>query len=640
MAVVYRARQVTLDRIVALKIMCASTRNPDDLRRFKREALTTSRIEHENVIRIYDWGLWRGSPFISMELIEGSDLQNLIRKNFEFTRLNSTSIIKQILNGLRQFHDSEIVHRDIKPGNVMITTAGRAILMDFGLGKEVSANVTALTHPGCLIGTPSYLPPEALANLPVSPAADIWAVGCLWYALLTGRPPFGGRDIAETIQMIVQDPIPPLSLEARGISPSLLPVLMRCLEKNPDNRFPDAAHALSAILDGEKPTHGKPRGSHPGGVNHECHRPHDDGGGPAVQLKEQHNHVRAGHPLNLLGLLFVIGLIAWVFTHPRWSREEKEDHALSEIQTGSEDRRTAALVSPTDEPWIALRRALFRLRPSARLMEIHNRTRAILDNPPVSQSELNRLFAGVKTGLLKALEALEVFQEVARVSRSRIRPVLSANESAALYRNIADLWIILGLLEKAGYPIELDLSAAFPPDHRPLVQTPPGPGTSYALEFSPSMKKSRREGIQYEVISTRISNSIMLWIPGAGGPSSTEIAALVPTSEPTQLVTSEEIVLRPVDRGEILVLNVCVVDLGASEVLRFRFGPPGTRGTDALSIRGTRTGENTCSEYYHTIRPDLAKDPVQLTITFQDFLESIGSDCKIKGISFEYLKQE
>lgn len=262
MGVVYRARDVRLDRPVALKVLRSDlTANPDRRRRFLQEAKAASAVTHPSIAQIYDVDEVEGTTFIAMEFVEGQTVGHLIDKR-ELDLIGSVEIALQVAEGLSKAHEANIVHRDIKSDNIMVTRDGHAKLLDFGLAKlldPVSADeesdvqdlketeTFAHTQPGTVMGTAAYMSPEQARGLPVNQASDVFSMGVVLYEMVTGELPFKGDTPLDTMHSIAFDEARPVTVIRRNLPPELHRVVTRCLRKKPADRYKNA-RALAADL--------------------------------------------------------------------------------------------------------------------------------------------------------------------------------------------------------------------------------------------------------------------------------------------------------------------------------------------------------------------------------------------------------
>ncbi len=250
MAIVYRAKDGQLDEVVALKLLRADVLKDDPtlLARFKDEIKLARKITHRNVLRTHDFGEANGTPYISMEYVEGVDLKYLIRNRGALPVPIGLSIAKQMCHGLEAAHHEGVVHRDIKPQNMMIIPeSGDLKIMDFGIARrsQMEAEGSGLTLAGTVMGTPDYMPPEQAQGRPADFRSDIYSLGVVLFETFTGKMPFEG----DTIMAIVMGHIQKLPPKPRGLNPrlpaDLEAVILRCLEKEPEKRF----QSVDAILD-------------------------------------------------------------------------------------------------------------------------------------------------------------------------------------------------------------------------------------------------------------------------------------------------------------------------------------------------------------------------------------------------------
>ena len=256
MGVVYRATQLALERPVALKLIAPDlAQDPDFRGRFKRESLTAAQIEHPHVIPVHEAGEADGQLFIAMRLIDGIDLREVIRRNGRVEPRRAVNILSQVASALDAAHGRGLVHRDIKPGNVLIANEGgrdHAYLTDFGLSKHLTAE-SGMTATGTFVGTVDYIAPEQIQGLPLDARSDVYSLGCLLYHTLTGRVPFERDSDVAKIFAHMSEPPPPLGELAPGVPPQLEDVLRRAMAKEPAERYPsagDLARAANAAVEG------------------------------------------------------------------------------------------------------------------------------------------------------------------------------------------------------------------------------------------------------------------------------------------------------------------------------------------------------------------------------------------------------
>ena len=238
MGVVFLARHAELGREVALKVMRGSAADKGMVQRFIAEAQTVAQLDHPNIVRVHEVGKEGEDPFLVMDLIEGESLEEKLKRQGTLPNKEVGEIGRALADALEHAHERSIVHRDVKPANVLIDTEGRPLLTDFGLAKDLSAD-KGLTQEGQWVGTPGYMPPEQASGdlRRIDRKSDVYGLGGTLYALLTGRPPFETETAHETLKAIQETrPTPPSALRP-DVSPDLEAVILKCLEKQPESRY-------------------------------------------------------------------------------------------------------------------------------------------------------------------------------------------------------------------------------------------------------------------------------------------------------------------------------------------------------------------------------------------------------------------
>src|SRR6516162_613179 len=239
MGAVYKARDQELDRVVALKVIRPElTTNPDILKRFKQELILARQVTHRNVIRIFDLGQAEGLKFITMEFLEGQDLRAELNKRGKFAPEDAARIILQISRALEVAHGEGVVHRDLKPQNIMLDANGRAYVMDFGIAR--SAYLPGMTQTGALIGTPEYMSPEQAKGEKLDERSDLFSLGVIFYELVTGNSPYYSDTPLATLWKRMQEKAKPLTEVDPTIPKEVSDIVAKLLEIEPADRFSNA----------------------------------------------------------------------------------------------------------------------------------------------------------------------------------------------------------------------------------------------------------------------------------------------------------------------------------------------------------------------------------------------------------------
>lgn len=241
MGQVYKAYDRELDRAVALKLIRPElTFDPESIRRFKQELLLASRISHKNVLRIHDLGDVNGMKFISMAYIEGEDLFRLLKKRGRFSIDESVSIARQLAAALEAAHAEGVIHRDLKPQNVLIDGEGQAYVSDFGLAKSLEASSGVMTQAGEILGTPRYMAPEQMEGKPADHRSDLYALGLILFEMTTGDIPFSGESMTQMMAHRITQRVKDPKLLNPDVPEYLSNIILRCLERDPAKRYSSA----------------------------------------------------------------------------------------------------------------------------------------------------------------------------------------------------------------------------------------------------------------------------------------------------------------------------------------------------------------------------------------------------------------
>jgi predicted Ser/Thr protein kinase len=298
MGVVYKARQIALDRIVALKmILGGRLASAAEVQRFRSEAEAAARLDHPHIVPIYEVGEYDGQPYFSMKYVEGVSLAQQLPRLTQDAR-SAARLVAEVARAAHHAHQRGLIHRVLKPANVLIDTQGQPYVTDFGLAKRIEGG-SNLTQSGMIVGTPSYMPPEQVRGpAGLTTAADVYALGAILYEALTGRPPFQAETPLDTLlQVVEREPTPPRTLNPRA-DRDLELICLKCLAKDPQQRY-GSAEALAADL--ERWLAGEPLQVRPPSL------------ATVLRFWLRHNFGAAGW-IVVIGLLFGVlsGILGWI----------------------------------------------------------------------------------------------------------------------------------------------------------------------------------------------------------------------------------------------------------------------------------------------------------------------------------------
>jgi serine/threonine-protein kinase len=248
MAMVYRAQDTLLNRAVALKILYPElSADPLFVERFRREAQAAANLSHPNIVPVFDWGEDAGTYFIVMELVDGTSLADMLRGGATISAARSAQIVAQVAAALGYAHRSGVVHRDVKPGNILITRDGQVKVTDFGIAQAVSSE-DHLAEAGSVMGTATYFSPEQASGEAVDGRSDVYALGVVLYEMLVGRPPFVGDTPVDVSSQHVNAAVPVMAKFSDSVPKDLEAIVMDALRKSPDQRYQTADELRADLI--------------------------------------------------------------------------------------------------------------------------------------------------------------------------------------------------------------------------------------------------------------------------------------------------------------------------------------------------------------------------------------------------------
>jgi serine/threonine protein kinase len=358
MGVVYKARQRTPRRLVALKMILAGSHATEtELGRFRAEAEAIARLQHPNIVQVYEVGEHRGLPFFSLEFCAGGSMASGL-DGTPLSPVRAAGVVETLGQAMHAAHRQKLIHRDLKPANVLLAAGGVLKITDFGLAKRLGEEA-GRTQTGAIMGTPSYMAPEQAEGKAVGPAADIYALGAILYELLTGRPPFKADTPLNTLMQVVSDePVPPSQLQPR-IPRDVETVCLKCLHKEPGKRYP-SAQALADDL--HRFQEGLPVSARPAGP-----------------LERSWRWCRRNPLVAGLLLTTALTLIGGIISTSYWAVEATENARLADLKAGEASesaRKEAEAARVADEK---AREATEALRKEAEAHRVANqKTREVL----------------------------------------------------------------------------------------------------------------------------------------------------------------------------------------------------------------------------------------------------------------------
>ena len=242
MAEIFQARDILLDRPVAMKVLFPEfATDPAFVERFRREAQAAANLNHPNIVAVYDWGKVNNTYYIAMEYVNGRTLADILKQSGTLTPMQVCDVMSEVASALISAHQNGVIHRDIKPGNILVSTTGQVKVADFGIARALGAGVEqGLTQTGAVMGTATYFSPEQAQGASTDQRSDIYSLGVVMYEMLSGVPPFTGENAVAIAYKQVHERAMPLDQRLTSAPPEVAAIVAKCMEKSPDDRYSSA----------------------------------------------------------------------------------------------------------------------------------------------------------------------------------------------------------------------------------------------------------------------------------------------------------------------------------------------------------------------------------------------------------------
>ena len=638
MGMVFRAVQLALSREVALKMMRTGLGATDTFReRFQREAHAMSKVSHPSLIKVFDVGMAGDQPYIAMELVPGRSLEAVITATPVEVRRRADALFDSIVEAVAVMHRQGLNHRDLKPGNVMVTPDWKPVVMDLGLVKDVAGDGTVLTRTGALLGTPAFLAPEVLAGGASTAAADVWALGCVYFHLSAGRPPFAHETLAGLYRAILDVALPDLGAVCADMPPAARAFMLRLLSKDPAARPADAGAVLEAFraMRAETSlsrTRARGRSGHARPLSLSIERP-----------RRRWATYATGAAVGVA----VLGAAAFAVL----GRQEPPPAV-----------ETPASVAPAAPRWRDVDAALRAFAAPQLLADLC----AALERRRTKMKELRATEAALRTEWRERIQGLVAQTHLRELcAQAKRDPSLSQTDDLMIrYRLVDDLAALFAQLVDLGVVLDVDLAPLYPPLHRPLTWFPmltlDDHGRNgraigkYEEEMRALLKGGETIGLRftagYGYIPTyaeensiyyhRSDHAVHFWSSWDGGPNSSDIQDLGGFHEDRLSYTSPlSVPLRQVRQGERLLFDMCARGLGPTERLTFHLSRDGKSFSAPAWTMIGRSDEFALS-YHHWLDPSVVDGPAFLRIDYhhRESVKATGN-AELLWAVFHYVKQ-
>lgn len=249
MAEIFQARDILLDRSVAIKVLFPEfATDPAFVERFRREAQAAGGLNHPNIVGVYDWGRVNNTYYIAMEYVDGRTLADILKQSGTLTPLQVCDVISEVAAALGSAHQNGVIHRDVKPGNILVSATGQVKVADFGIARALGAGVEqGLTQTGAVMGTATYFSPEQAQGAPTDQRSDIYSLGIVMYEMLAGSAPFLGENAVAIAYKQVHENAPSLHDRIESIPEQISAIVAKCMTKSPDDRYSTAGEVRDEL---------------------------------------------------------------------------------------------------------------------------------------------------------------------------------------------------------------------------------------------------------------------------------------------------------------------------------------------------------------------------------------------------------
>jgi len=569
--------------------------------------------------------------YLAMEYVPGETLLEKLRTHPEATKTQAIDILEQMLDALACVLGAHLVHRDIKPSNIMIRPDGRAMLMDFGLVRDLSTDAARLTGQGDLLGTPKFVAPEVFHGESATPSSDLWSLGAVVYQLLTGSLPFDAPTFEAYLSVVVGSPDPQLDAQSAGVPEATAHFIDRLLRKDPSERFADATQALGAFCIVTGRTIRRPSRTSLEAIN-------DHGSVGTPRTRKHRRYKRSLRRAALPAAAAVAGaFIALLAVHPPLGLSTPGQSRGPESSASLEASRSR-LLDPT-------RSGLDRNSASQDLKEALQRMAYAcgtdqLCAPDSQQPEESRIQIVQEAGTALHRERLQDLLTDYRQSRQWV----PTSEALGVYREGIPLLKFDFQLRALGYHLPVAMDLVLPPWHRPLVSAPPGPQTVILWTFNEEVTALESAKDPDILVRKGTDQDLVLWIRGAGFPGGMDLMDMVQQRVIDQYVSPEFINLPAPLPNQKVFLRATLRSLGEGETLDVTLLDAQNESPAPITLFGSGRDQGSTGPlvpHLHGIDPTLVGGKRKIKLKYE-YCERLGMNGEVwvGGIAVVYVRSE